>query len=182
VGHAYFGWPGLGESVQRWGAALILTRLSWQLQDWSLQEFSDLTSGLAVSIPDFPNLEGLNPFVLVVLMLVWTWLLFLLALVCAERIAWLVVLKPIGPLAFLTWVHHKSAWVASMYVRVWIGWLVGQFLVVLAIAAMVQMINRGGIEGYFLSCACLIVARKAISMLVPTGGEGIVKVGPIRLG
>jgi hypothetical protein len=182
AGHTYFGWPGLGDSLQRWGVTLLLTRLTWQLQDWSLAMMDTLTRAITVSVPDAPAFTGLNPLILLVLLAFYAWQIFQLAIVTAERVAWLIILKPIGPLASLTWVHHKSAWIASMYWRIWIGWLIGQFLVLLAISAMVLLARRGGIEGYFLSAACLIVARKAITMLVPSAGGMSIKVGPVRLG
>src|SRR4051812_9760801 len=111
AGHHYFGWPGLGDQVQRIFSAVLLTRLSWQLLDWSLQEFDAAVNGLAVAIPNSPRLAGMNPVALVLLLGVWFVLLLMLALAAAERIVWLAVLKPLAPLAFLTWIHHKSAWI-----------------------------------------------------------------------
>lgn len=181
AGHQMFGWRALPDSIQRWGCALILTRVSYQLQDLSLQAMDAITHGIAVSLPDFPNIESVNPLIVVVLMLVWAILLFRLVLVCAERIAWLVVLRPLGPLASMFWAIPQTAWIADRFWKLWIGWLIGQFFVVLAVAAMVLMINRGGIEGYFLSCAALVVAQKAISMFVPTGDAGLLRVGPLKV-
>lgn len=181
VGHHYVGWRALPDSIQRWFVALLLTRLSWQLQDWSLQIMDGITSGIAVSIPDFPNIDGVNPLILLGLLLVWAILLFRLALTAAERIAWLVILRPIGPLAGMLWAIPQTAWIPTQFIKIWIGWLIGQFFVVLSVAAMELMINRGGIDGYFLSCACLVVAQKAVSMFVPTGDAGLFKVGPIKV-
>jgi hypothetical protein len=182
AGHHYFGWRGIGDSIQRLFIALLATRLSIQIMDWSLQVWSGFTSGLAANIPDFPNINGLNPLLLVLLMAVWVILLFQLVLVCAERIAWLVILKPLAPIAFVLWAIPQTAWIPSKYLGLWVGWLIGQLFVVLAVAAMELMVNRGGIEGYFLSCGCLVVARHAISIFVPaaTGGS-FLKLGPVKV-
>jgi hypothetical protein len=136
---------------------------------------------IAVWMPDFPAIIGVNPVIIIGLLVVWAILLFRLVLMCAERIAWLVVLKPVGPLAMVFWAMPQTAWIADKYVKLWVGWLIGQFFVVLAIGAMELMIQRGGIEGYFLSCGCLVVATKAISLFVPTGDAGLLKVGPVKV-
>ena len=104
-----------------------------------------------------------------------------LALIAAKRIAWLVVLYPVGPLAMMFWAIPQTQWLATTYVKLWVGWLIGQFFVVLAISAMALMIKQGGIGGYFLSCACLEVATEAISLFAPTGDAGLIKVGPIKV-
>lgn len=181
AGHHYFGWRGLPDTLQRWFVAMLLTRLSLQLQDWSLTAMDGVTHGLSVSIPDFPHIDGVNPLIVVALLVVWAVLLFRLVLVCAKRIAWLVVLYPIGPLAMMFWAIPQTQWIANTFVKLWVGWLIGQFFVVLAIAAMELMVNQGGIAGYFLSCACLVVATEAISLFAPTGDAGLFKVGPIKV-
>jgi hypothetical protein len=103
-------------------------------------------------------------------------------LVCAERIAWLAILKPLAPLAFLTWINPKSGWIGTMYIRMWIGWLVGQILVILAIEAMLLFARIGGFAGFILSCGCLVAARHAVYVLAPKGGDALLSVGPFKIG
>jgi len=182
AGHQAFGWRPIKDSLQRWFVTILLVRLSWQLMDWSLRAMNGMTEGIGASIPDFPAIHDVNPVLVVLLMLVWAVLLFQLVMACVERDAWLIILKPIAPLALLTWVLPQTSWVADKFIKTWTGWLVGEFFVVLAVAAMELLVNRGGLEGYFLSCGCMIVARKAITLLVPTGGEGFIgKVGPFKV-
>jgi hypothetical protein len=182
AGHYYFGWPGIGESLQRIFATFVLVRISTWLMDWSLQMFNDLTQGVAVSIPDMPSFGDLSPVAVVILSGIWLVLLLRLVLVCAERIAWLAILKPLAPLAFLTWINPKSGWIGTMYIRMWIGWLVGQILVILAIEAMLLFARIGGFAGFILSCGCLVAARHAVYVLAPKGGDALLSVGPFKIG
>lgn len=180
VGHHYWGWAGLPESLQRIGITVVLVGSSFQLCDFSLMMMDALSSGIAASIPDFPKLVGINPIALVFFLILWGFLLLRLGLVMGKRIAWLAILKVAAPLALMTFIHGKSAWIASMWAKLWIGWLIGQVLVLLALALSIAFINIGGFAGYVLSCACLMVAHDAVYIFAPKDAGLSVNVGPIR--
>jgi hypothetical protein len=182
AGHHWWGWPGLDESLQRVGVTVVLVGSCFQLLDFSLSLFDSLVGDLAAQIPDVPGLDGLNPIVMVVLLIIWAILLARLIFVCAKRIAWLAVLKTLAPLALMTWMHSKSAWIATVFVRLWVGWLIGQLIVVMAMVLAVALVALGGFAGYILSCACLAVAHDAVYLFAPKDAGPSVSLGPIRLG
>lgn len=180
VGHHYWGWAGLPESLQRIGITVVLVGSSFQLCDFSLVMVDSLAFGIAASMPDFPKLVGIDPTALVFFLILWGWLLVRLGLVMGKRIVWLAILKVSAPLALMTFIHSKSAWIASMWAKLWIGWLIGQVLVLLALALSVAFIDIGGFAGYLLSCAALMVAHDAVYIFAPKDAGLSVNIGPIR--
>jgi hypothetical protein len=181
AGHYAFGWPGIGYTLQKIGVAIILVKISQQATDWSLQLFDGLSRGIASAMPDFPDLQGVDPIGLILLLAIWLILFFRVAIVAGKRIAWLALLKPLAGLAFLTYLHQKSSWIGSMWVELWVGWLIGQIFLVLAITLSVLFVAQGGFLGYVLSCAALMVAHDAVQILTPKGGPPLVSVGPIKI-
>lgn len=180
VGHHWWGWAGLPESLQRIGVTVVLVGSSFQLCDFSLTLFDGLVSGISVSMPTVPSLDGINPIVLVFLLGLWGLLLVRLVIVMGKRIAWLAILKATAPLALMTFIHAKSAWIASVWVKLWVGWLIGQVLVVMSLALSLVFVSIGGFAGYFLSCACLAVAHDAVFIFAPKDAGISIPVGPIR--
>lgn len=182
AGHYAFGWPHIGHKLQMIGIAIVLVKISQQITDWSLQMMDALTSGIAVTMPAFPTLEGTPNFVSTALLGLWLVLFARLALAAARRIAWLAILKPLAPLAFMTFLHQKSRWLGAMWVELWIGWLVGQLFLILGIQVSVVFVAVGGFAGYVLALAALMVAHDAVEILAPKSGPPLVSVGPVKIG
>jgi hypothetical protein len=183
AGHAIFGWPGIGQGLQRIGIGIILVKASVQLTDWSIQFADAMTQGLAATLPDAPQIpSGANPVLLAFCEAIWVFLMFRLVLAAGKLIVWLMVLKPVAGLAFIAYMFNKSEWITLKWVEMWSGLLVGHFLLVLALAGSVLLVTRGGFQGFVLSCAGLMVAREAMFMFTPKGGSPLFKVGPVEVG
>jgi hypothetical protein len=183
AGHAMFGWPGISQTLQRIGIGIILFKSSQQLTVWSVDFANALTQGIAGTLPDQPQIpSGGNPVLLAFLEAIWVFLLLRLVLAAGKLIVWLMVLKPVAALAAIAFMFPKAEWIATTWIRLWSGLLVGHFLLVLALAGAVILVTMGGFSGFVLSCAALIVAREAVGMFAPQGGSPLFKVGPVEIG
>lgn len=181
AGHYWWGWPGIDDSLQRIGVTVVVVGASDRLLDASLSLVDSLVNALAKAMPPLPVLTGLHPVLLVILVAFWLFLLGRLVLVMGKRIAWLAVLKALAPLALMTMIHHKSAWIAGTFARLWIGWLIGQIIVVMVLILAVAIASEGFV-GYILSCACLMVAHDAVYIFAPKDGGLSISVGRVRIG
>lgn len=183
AGHYALGWPVIGDSVQRIGVGIILVKSSQQLTDWSIMLANALTVGIASALPSVPVVPpGGNPILLAILEAYWVFLLLRVVIDAGKLIVWLMILKPVAGLAFLTWMHSKSGWIASKWVGLWIGLLIGHFMLVLGLSGAIILVTLGGFSGFILSAAALIVAREALYLFVPSGGDPLFKVGPVKVG
>ncbi len=184
LGQYLFGWPGLSESVGRIVTTIILVSVTGQLLTLSLNVFNGMIGAIHVTLPSFPSIGDVPPLMLLGFAIVWGIMAFRLALQMGKRLIWLATLFPLGAVASIGFIHGKSAWVAGMYWRMWLGWLFGQFVAIVAIAVSLTMLARvGGPAGYILSVGALMVAHDAVQILAPKdGGVSVnVGVGPIRL-
>lgn len=184
AGHRWLGWPGLEETVSRVLITVIATSLCFRLMIFSMTTLNLMVSGVTAELPPLPDIDGGgNAIIAFALLLTWVLLGLRLVVVMGKRLVWLSVLYILGPIAVTTMVHQKSAWIASMWIKLWIGWLVGQLIVVLVLIVGITMARFGGPAGYILSIASLLVAYDAVHILAPSQGGMTVSVGvgPVRL-
>lgn len=180
VGRYFFGWPGLGETVSRIVTTIIVVGSSYRLLDLSIQfEASMLgnVSGRRLGLPDIAG-SGLPPLVVAAGVMFWLALAIRLGYTMGKRIIWLATLYPLAPVALATGMHAKAAWIASTFVRLWIGYLFGQVIAVTSLLVSVAMLGTiGGPGGFILSLAALGVATEAVKILAPKEGLPSVSVG-----
>lgn len=183
AGHHFLGWPGLEETASRVLVTVILTGSSFRLMIFSIVILNQMVQGVAHNFPTFPDINTGNAMITFVLLLLWVILALRLAIVMGKRVVWLAVLYVLAPPAFACWVHQKSAWITSTWAKLWVGWLVGQLIVVIVLVVGVTMAGLGGPGGYLLSIASLLVAYDAVHILAPSQGgvSASVGVGPIRI-
>jgi hypothetical protein len=183
-GTYFFGWPGMGEQVGRIVTTIILVGVTWRLMDLSVQVEVGMLSVFAPRMPSLPNLGTLNPFISFGAILTWLFLFLRLCLQMAKRMVWLATLYPFGPIATATRMRKESAWVATLFWKLWVGWLFGQPLVVACIAVALAMLGQiGGPGGYLLSLGALLVGYDVVYVMAPKdGGYSVnVGVGPAKL-
>ncbi len=183
AGHHWLGWPGLEETVSRVLVTIILTGASFRLMIFSIDILNRMVQGVSRSFPAWPDINTGNAVITFVLLLVWGFLALRLAIVMGKRLVWLAILYVLAPPAIACWVHPKSAWITSTWAKLWVGWLVGQLIVVIVLVAGVTMAALGGPGGYLLSVASLLVAYDAVHILAPSQGgvSASVGVGPLRI-
>ncbi len=184
AGHHWLGWPGLEETASRVLITVILTGMSFRLLIFSIDILNKMVAGVTTAFPPLPSIDaGGNAVLAFGLLVIWIVLALRLALVMGKRLIWLSVLYVFAPLAIACWVHQKSAWITSTWAKLWVGWLVGQLVVVVVMVVGVTMAGFGGPGGYLLSVAALLVAWDAVHILAPSqsGLALSLGVGPIRV-
>jgi hypothetical protein len=181
--HRWLAFPAPGEFLQKLGLVVILVHSSVQMTDWTLQVFDTATQHVSASLPSMPLFQAqqTNPFVTIVLLAVWVILLFRLALTAAKRIAWLALLKPLAPYAFITLLIPKASWLAGLWAKLWFGFLVGQIFLILGIVLATIFVSIGGFGGYVLSAAALLVAADSVNAIAPVGESHLFSFGPFKI-
>ena len=168
-------------------AALILSAGNL----WFWQIAIDLNNGLtaAIGAPDLCNslvkphlnLEHPDPAASlagVVLVVVYAFVAILLMFSLGMRLGLLDVLIAVGPLAMMCFAHEKSAHIGQWYMRLSIGTLYGQVLLVvgLTVAGVITGIGQG-LAGTLLGLAVLFMCRGLLGALssqnVQSRGSGM---------
>jgi hypothetical protein len=185
IGHHWFGWPGLGESVGRIAVTIISIGSSFRLMDLSMALVGGLTSHLTTRPPTLPDLSTTPPLIAFGATLIWLVLAARLGVEGGKRVVWLAVLYRTMPVALLSNLHASSGWIAATWVRLWVGHLVGVIGVLVCFVTSIDIIGAVGLPGgYILSLAALLVATDLLRVLAPREGMGTaglsVGIGPVR--
>lgn len=174
-------------SAGRFLFAIVMSMSSlvwWQLV---IDANNVITAGL--SAPDLPGLirphlampaDPVEQTAEVVLLVVYAVVAIILLLTLAFRLALIMVLIPIAPLAFLCWALPQTEGFAQMYVRISLGQVFSQVLIVigLSLAQVMSTMGGSGVVAPFLSLIILLSVTRIPAMLASgqeQGGRSMVR-------
>lgn len=171
LGREYFGWSFDSSRLSRIPLAIILAGASLSFCSWSIDLLNGMNEAVGgTALPSPPSIPaGLAPWMGGVLTLIWVALAIRAGIHLAMRIPYLCVLLVTSLPAMLCIIHPSSAWIASMWIRLWIGLLIGQFLFVVCLRfaqALSGPMGSAG-PGILLSMGVLMLSVDLMKLFMP---------------
>jgi hypothetical protein len=168
-----FSWGPLEAGV-RIALGVVYGSVAIRLCAWSVALVDAINSGLGgtdLAKPPGVLVTGsmLDGIVSALLAIVWLVVGLWVMLLMAERLAMLIVLFVVSPIALGVWGIPQARWVSVGWVKLWFGWLVAQPLVLicLKLASVMAGMFSGGSVAIFVGIGMLLVAHQVALMFVP---------------
>jgi hypothetical protein len=189
IGREYWGWTwGPVESGAKIVMGVVYGAGAIRLCIWSVDLVDSINAGLGgVELAKPPGVlitgSVADTLVSAVLLVIWFAVGLWLMLLMTERLGMLMLLFIVAPVALGVWGIPQARWVTVSWVRLWVGWLIGQplALVCLKLAANMAGLFGGGSMSLVVGIAMLLLARNAATLFVSGGvadwGGSLARIG-----
>lgn len=179
LGREVFGWTwAIPDNAGRVFIAIVVVSSMPYIYATSINMLNAICDAIALS--DMPSIAdaGIDPITTAIILVIWVILGVRLLIRMAYRLCYFVALLGIGPIAALCWVIPGGENYWRLWVRDYVGLLIGQVLVVICLKLSTSILGVGGVGGSFggiaISLGVLLLAHDFATIGADIKGEGAV--------